>query len=375
MKKLNKVLISVIILSIAFLTMFSYAKVDLEQAYDDGARWGAETGKVYGYKDFVNEKESNWYDAYLSVFPNNDDLIEFFNLETKDDDDDDYNREFIRGYRNQFLDGYNAGFSNVIEDSEDDDELSPSEIAGELHGKYFAEFDAAQVAIQDYHEGNYNDWTISYPSTVETKIKYNLYMDSGIYVTAFLESYEENYEIAYKENYRETSVDISSAPEENGNLQGTTMGSLKGEADGMLDVIRNSPSNWQMAYNEMINESSLLIRYNLYRENDEYVESFIGAFKTAYEVAYQRMYQETNVEIETRNINYRKVDSNEKIVGYSEYVLNFDGGVKSLESVIPFYIEIESGTIYSSETYFAITENQLPISNLNGRLNASDVYD
>lgn len=375
MKKLNKILVSITILSIVFLTMFSYAKVDLEQAYSDGARWGAETGKVYGYKDFVNEKDSDWYDAYLSVFPTNNDLIEFFNLETKDDDDDDYNREFIRGYRNSFLDGYNAGYANIVEETDDDEETSPSAIAGELHGKYFAELDAAQVAIQDYHEGKYNDWTLSYPTEVATKIKYDLYKDSDLYINAFMESYKENFELAYKENYRDTNIELSTAPEENGNLQGNTMGSLKGEADGMLDVIRNNRSNWQSAYNEMISGNDLFTRYNLYRENKEYIDSFEGAFKTAYEIAYQRMYQETNIEIETRNVNYRKVDSNEKIVGYSQYVLNIDGGSKSLESTIPFFIEIDVGTIYSSETYFGISENQLPVSNLNGKLKASGVYD
>ncbi|MEA1973980.1 MAG: hypothetical protein U9N10_00330 [Bacillota bacterium] len=371
MKKIIKVLLSIIIISILILPMFSFAKVDLEQAYSDGARWGGETGRVYGYRDLVNEEESDWYTAYLSVFPTNKSLTDFFNL---DEDEDDYNREFIRGYRNQFLEGYKAGYKNLVEDY-DGDGISPSETAGIEHGKMFAELDAAQTALKDFTEGGYNEWSLNYPNDLALKVKYNLYKDDSIYIDAFLESYKENYELAYKEAFREANNESSLAPESNGYDQGYSLGTAKGETDGLLDLVNGEISNWQNAYNNLIEANTLAFRYNLYRDNKEYMESFKGGFKAAYEIAYQDMYQVVNYEIENKNVNYVKVDTTEKIVEYNSYSVDMVGGNKNVNTSTPLYLELSEGTVYSTNTYIGIKENQFPIRKLGEKIQGTSVYD
>src|SRR6056297_2490896 len=62
---------------------------ELDEAYNLGAEWGDDSGRVYGYKDYINDNEEDWYAAYLAVYPSRDYVLDFFNLPEDEDEDGD----------------------------------------------------------------------------------------------------------------------------------------------------------------------------------------------------------------------------------------------------------------------------------------------
>lgn len=369
MNKKIKVLLSFILLLVLVLPMVSFANPDTKEAYDLGEKWGDTTGRVYGYRDMIKGEESDWFDAYREVYEDEDYIIDFYDLE---DEEELYVSRFITGLRTGFMKGYIVAYENVIADPEGAE--GTSESSGEDHGKYFGELEGQKAGLSDYSSNNYNDWEDNIPSETAIKNKYNLYKDTDEYADAFIEAFEENFKIAYRESYRDANVESKSVYVSNGYDDGFMMGTSQGEADGAQDIIQGRFSNWQKAYNEYIDESNLMIRFNLYRDNKEYHEHFATGFKLAYESAYQQAYQAVNITIERSNINYKKVDSFANNIAFNTYDVSLTNGNQGTTSKQILSLVFEEGSVFHPDTYIGISESQLPFRELGNKRNVMPVY-
>lgn len=370
MNKKTKLLLSITLLLVLVLPMLSFADQNTQEAYDLGEKWGDTTGRVYGFRDMIKGEASNWYNAYREVYEDEDYIVDFYDLDAKEEL---YTNRFITGLRTGFMKGYIVAYENVISDPEGAE--GTSESSGVEHGKYFGELEGQKAGLSDYSNNKYNDWEDNMPSETAIRTKYNLYKDTEEYSDAFIETYEENFKIAYRESYRNANVESKSVYVSNGYDDGYMMGTAQGEADGAQDVIQGRLSNWLKAYNTFVEESNLMMRYNLYRDNKEYQDHFTTGFKIAYESAYQQSYQDVNITIEESNINYKKIDSFANTVTFNSYAVNMSNGNQNTISRQMLSLIFDEGTVYHSDTYIGISERQQPFRDLDGKKNVTPIYN
>jgi len=178
MNNITKKILTILIMLLLILPAFSFAALDVEDAYDDGEDEGKDIGDTYGRRDY-----NNGFDI------NDSDLEDEFDIE-------DYQKDFIRGFKDGFEDSYEDEYDD-LEDEHDEVEVPTSEEAGIDDGEHFAEIDAKQTATIDYNNDEMSDWTENYPGKSTIKDRYNLGNDNKNYQDAFIDSYEENYEFLY----------------------------------------------------------------------------------------------------------------------------------------------------------------------------------
>lgn len=350
---------------------------DDEDLVNEADRIGKDFGQYDGTKDYFDNKSKDWEEAYEDRFDKDDDLFDYFDLD-KDADEDEFESEFKSHYEEAYEDSYD----DIEDDDDDDDDDKDNEEADDAtidkakeDAEVAAEIDAKQAAYLDFQNREDNDWTDLYPSDNRIISKYNLDEDSNDYEENFLDEYEKQYQMIYEEEYRSANMERIKSKEVNAYEHGYQLGMAQGESAGYLDISQEKFSNWKNAYNLFLLNENLEMKYYLYRQNDEYKDSFENGFKTAFELGYEKTYNTTNIEIENNNLNYKKLSSDEIILEYDSYSLDFVSGGKTSNNKVPLYLEFEEGTVYSIGTYLGLNEEQFKVGGTYGKTLASKAYN
>ncbi|HKL43408.1 MAG TPA: hypothetical protein VJ962_12580 [Clostridia bacterium] len=356
---------------------------ELDEAYNLGAEWGDDSGRVYGYKDYINDNEEDWYAAYLAVYPSRDYVLDFFNLPEDEDEDGDVdddqrelNNEFIDGLRDSFYHAYLSGYNNEVESAVDAE--TETETAAQEHGEFFGEMDGQIKGKEAFRTGQNNDFTKHYPAESYIRSRYRLGKESDSfngYNDIFLENYKLYFQIGFENAYREANVNTINSEKGTAYENGYDLGYAAGEAAASRDFSMEINSDWSDAYNKFNNEMNVFTRYNLFRVNSEYSEGFIAAFKEGYEIGYNDNYIALNTEIESRNTNFKKLSSTETEITYSNYNVEFIDGNMSSYTTNPISILVPDGAVYAPNAYIGISESPVYHLNTEDRYLGSDVYE
>lgn len=165
---------------------------------------------------------------------------------------------------------------------------------GANDGKQFGENDGKLAAQADFYAKLKPMWERRYPTSKEISQKYHLQMLDDYYVKEFKYNYRIAYQLAYHTEYLKNNFDNVGNSEQNvaedtGKIAGESMGASR----AAMDIMKNKKDDWEKSYNEFIQNNDLVLKYNLFTEDQVFIDKFLNAFKIGYKKSYTQKYQET----------------------------------------------------------------------------------
>lgn len=242
-----------------------------------------------------------------------------------------------------------------------------TEQQGNENGQVFGELDGQIDGRSDAENKLTNDYSRHLLSDINIQYKFNLKRDDYYYGYYFLQSYKAYYRTAYEAAYREVITSEVLIHYQDADSHGSDLGQINGKALGTVDFNNRRENDWQNAYNNFLANGTLVSRFSLDNETDDYRLAFEAAFKKAFMEAYTKMYQELNLTYETRNVNYWKVSMDELHVAYNDLVPNIVNGNTSASTTDRVMIDIEAGTVYE-DNYIGITKVLDDVNNVGSKL-------
>ena len=345
------VFICIAILIFNDIFIFADKKSDAEDqvnGYEDGLQWGEITGYIYGQKDQLNSKKSNWENAYKNEKSK---VVSDYNLDTKS-----YN------YRYKFLDGFEEGFQlgyKMVYEKFTDYKKETMEQLGKRHGEFFGGLMGVKYARNDLHNNKKSDWKRDMPLDSIIINEYNLRNNPKGYSDAFVDGYKKSYEEEYQLAYSNLNYDRESASKEDAISHGISQGETAGLAQAMTDYIQGKSNDWKRALYEFEVEKNLIIRYSLDRENSQYTLGFINGFREGFMKGYNRHYQQFNMDVGERNINYKKVSMLEDTMEFEDEFVNVVNGIRITEKRTTAKLYIPPGAIYT-DAYLTLQKEEIP---------------
>ncbi len=176
---------------------------------------------------------------------------------------------------------------NIVYSSDDSENKKKS------YGNRMGEIEGQLSGYMDSLGGRKNNWSKAIPSNKKIIERYNLDRETTAYRSAFLGDFRSSFREAYEKAFRDENFKDSIATGENGLVHGGIIGTLDGEAQGKLDYIRGKNNSWKSSID---NDSTIIKRYNLDRENFRYRESFLMEYKDGFREAYIIAFQDENME-------------------------------------------------------------------------------
>ena len=345
------VFICIAILIFNDIFIFAEKKSDAEDqvnGYEDGLQWGEITGYIYGQKDQLNSKKSNWENAYKNEKSK---VVSDYNLDTKS-----YN------YRYKFLDGFEEGFQlgyKMVYEKFTDYKKETMEQLGKRHGEFFGGLMGVKYARNDLHNNKKSDWKRDMPLDSIIINEYNLSNNPKGYSDAFADGYRESYEEEYQLVYSNLNYDRERVSKEDALVHGMYQGETAGLAQAMTDYIHGKSNDWKRALYEFEVEKNLIIRYSLDRENSQYTLGFINGFREGFMKGYNINYQQFNMDMGERNINYKKVSMLEDTIEFEDEFVNVVNGIGRTEKRTTAKLYIPPGAIYT-DTYITLQKEEVP---------------
>ncbi|MCC5911462.1 MAG: S-layer homology domain-containing protein [Clostridiaceae bacterium] len=336
---------------------------DRDKGYEDGYHWGEVTGAIYGQKDRINNKKSDWRKAYREE---RDDIEETYYL---DDAPRNYRRGFLEGFEEGFEDGYKDAYDGAATESK----LTAGEI-GNQHGVFFGGLMGEEQGKNDYYNGLVSSWRRTLPSDGAISREFKLNYDVKEYADAFIRGYKTGYEEAYVFAYRVSNYDSERVTRENGVTHGRDIGEKAGAAAAMMDYVEGKVNQWSRALREFENQENLISRYGLFRENQPYRLGFIGGFKEGFKVGYSATYQDFNKATGEKNINYSKITMQGGSLSFEETIVHFLHGSRNEENRRMVELTIPTAAIYG-ESYMALQKEEIPLYYHGNYIPVSKAYE
>jgi len=318
-----------------------------EIAYNEGQAVGKSSGKIYGEKDYVNGKRSNWqvaYDIEERIV-----IIEF----DLDKRTSSYRLNFLRGFKEEFKLSYEKAYKD-IKDLNDNLNKTIRE-TGVDHGKIFGAMAGEIYGREDYHAGKFNNWKTRVPTEILIRRQYSLDNDTDKYAEGFILGYKNAFEESYTSTFRQTNIDNNRTPKENGTLHGVEMGFELGSVLGQIDFADKKNNNWQ---NVLPSNVDIMIEYNLMREVAEYRNGFLGGFKDGFRDGYIEAFQNANMDLGKDNINY-------------QVIAMLGGQVSSSDDIMKLIVD--PGTFYE-EKHLSVQKGDFPVFNNNSYITVTNSY-
>jgi hypothetical protein len=289
-------IVLVLILGLSF-SGISFAAIELDQGDDLGDAWGT----FYGYDDYLDNEDSDWFDAYRKAFDDDDELFEYFDIENEDEDDlddfeDDFKDEFEKEYKKAYDD---------IEDWDENRDFSDYLAQAENIGKAYGEYDS----YNDFFDNRSSDWEDAFEDRFRDDEDLFDYFniereddnDLDDFYKDFKEGYEEQYDDSYddieeaSENHKVeySSDDAEKETEETAKKDAETLAELDGREAGIIDYLNNQENDWDDSYPS---ESTIEKKYNLDNETRDYKKEFLEAYEIEYQIAYEKAFREANLD-------------------------------------------------------------------------------
>ena len=170
-------------------------KITLESGISQGEPIGGILGKLYGVKDYF-ENRSNYY---LRNLPSDNVIIRDYSLNK---DSKEYKDGFLAGFKRAYEEAYNLAFREANLNVYIRDEENAYE-----HGKAAGLNKGEVMATKDYMEKKSNNWRrhIIFSSIITTQ--YNLEFQSNKYKQGFISGYNEGFAEGYSNTYKELIQD------------------------------------------------------------------------------------------------------------------------------------------------------------------------
>ncbi|WP_425448616.1 S-layer homology domain-containing protein [Dethiothermospora halolimnae] len=316
-----------------------------EQGYNDGKEIGRLVGEIYGYEDYLDDRDNDWEDA----IPSNRDIRDEYNL---DDETSIYEDKFIEGFEEGFKDSYQKAYreKNIGRQKTSFDD-------GREHGEYFGKLTGENYGRRDYYSGDENSWEDAILDDDDIIDEYSLDNENKEYEKGFLVGFKKQFQESYTEVFRNTNVDTNKLTKENGIKHGKEIGTKMGESMAKIDYTKGDTNDWR---NSIFTDEEIIEKYQLNRETEDYKKGFIVGFKDGFKESYIKTFQDTNINISKGIIEYSEVSMEGKNIKSSDEMVNID---------------IKPGTFYT-KTYIGIEKSKGPSLYFNGKYApASQVYN
>ncbi len=213
-------------------------------------------------------------------------------------------------------------FATTIEEDDEENNKQTKEI------NYGLNFGRTLGQLQGYIDSlnnKKNNWEKALPSGKDIINEYNLNKETYEYRIIFLEEFQKGFKKGYEEAFRSESFDIILNSHNEGKEQGEFFGALLGEIHGRRDFYNNRSNDWERW---LPSESTIIKDYNLTKDNDAYLESFIKGFKNEYKINYTSSFRLTSVEgekiIKENGLNHGR--SIGKLAGLNQGKLDYISG-------------------------------------------------
>ncbi|QEK12134.1 S-layer homology domain-containing protein [Crassaminicella thermophila] len=349
----RKLILYTILLIIAISPSVSFSYDDdyekeKKEAYEDGKSFGEITGELYGQKDAINDRKSNWEQAYDKE---KKDLNDDYGL---DDKTGTYRINFKKGFEDGFKQGYERGYRNIKKDA---DSKKSAEELGLEHGKMFGEMLGEVHGKKDYYSGKTNDYRRDMPTDTMIEDEYFLDKDIREYSENFIKGYKEAYEESYTYAYRISNIDNERLTRERGISQGKEVGKKMGEFYGKIDYTENKINDWKRA---LPSDEEIIIKFHLSKEETDYIMGFLVGYKDGFREGYIEAFQSSNMDMADENINYIKIGMEGK-------------NITSLDQNLT--LAIKPGSFYK-DTFFSIQKKDFFSNNYNQLYEkVTDIYE
>ena len=265
--KIVYILILMVVLSKANLGLAA----TIEPGFIDGYNKGYLDGKVEAIKNNNSSKVL----PYDQVKPSDNTIIINNSVALKDKDAN-YMANFVIGYGEGFLVGYNEVIIN--KDAPTDMEANSSNF-GDLFGTIYGEI----AGIQDSEKKLYPSWSRAILKDTLLISKFELGKIPYTEIQKFLTNYKAKFKIAYEESYYEVHFGTKRDSAESGETDGILFGTSLGNTYGAKDYFENRNADYTR---NMPSDRSITSDYALNRDNIEYSEGFLSGFKVAYKESY-----------------------------------------------------------------------------------------
>ena len=295
---------------------------------------GKTLGEIYGYRDFYDEKKSNWNKA----IPSYKELKKMYNL---DMETSEYRDTFLNVFRENFELGYKEGYEKA--------NLEPVKTSyeqGIKDGEKFGKNLGAIYGAKDYSEGRSIDYNRDLPSDTQIKREYSLNYDVDKYMEGFLIGFKRAYEESYNETYRKVNQEFIEVPDSKGKEDGIVIGKMKGEYAAIIDITIGKTNSWTRYKTR---DSVIIDEYGLNFQSANYRTAFIIGYWDGFMKSYNETYKKL------------QLDSN-KVKTYTEKI-TIDGKENiGIPEDDKFLVDIEPGTYYND---VIVTIDSIPISYVN----------
>lgn len=273
--RLISVITCLLYISVIFPSIFVYAATD-SKAYNDGYISGFFDGTDAAYDDIDAAKKNP---SYSKVIPKDAAITSYYDL---DKETSAYKREFIRGYKVGFKEGYNATIENPRIDVADTDY---EESIGYEMGK--------ACGFSDYYAGKNNRWAGAIPSTAKLRELFNLDKETNSFKNNFIIEFKKHFQEGYEYAFRYANFEPKLLDIERGEKDGETIGGLLGTNYGTKDYYDGNSIDWER---DMLSDNEIEITFSLRNDVADYRKSFMSAFKKAYREKYDEAYRNANLQ-------------------------------------------------------------------------------
>lgn len=170
---------------------FGQIRNSLDAGKADGTTFGTMIGKLYGMKDFFENRDSD----YTRDMPRDSIIIAEYSLRK---DNSEYQQGFLNSFKNAYRESYIESYRNAKNSSIQNTEgnaLANGKAVGITKGEIQAGLDFMQKLS--------NDWKRSLPSEQYIALEYDLNLQTANYRNQFISGFYDGYMEAYNRIYQE----------------------------------------------------------------------------------------------------------------------------------------------------------------------------
>lgn len=279
---------------ISFYPSTIFAEVSAEEVKNEGYNRGYEAGRNQALINNINNK----YIPYEQI-----------QKPTKTKVWDDYS-EYLKDkyqYRNDFYDGYMAGFKDGYNDyigigapgspGGGSQPINYSADYGAFFGTVFGEI----AGIKDFEAGKSPNYLRELPKDSEITTTFDLKKLASIDRTYFIREFKSNFRKGYEDAYYNAHYGLKRDSIEAGRNDGSYFGEIVGSIFGAKDYFEGRTLDHQR---NMPSDSIIKSEYSLNRDNEEYTKGFIEGFKNAYREAYITSFREARNNVKELEVSF-----------------------------------------------------------------------
>lgn len=290
----------IIILMIVLFKVDMVLAAPVESGFIDGYNKGYTDGKV----EAIKNNNNNSFLTYEQVKPTDHKVITS-NSTALNNKDSDYITNFVSGYQEGFLVGYNEII--IIKDVPVDS-ITNSTSFGDLFGTIYGEI----AGLQDSEKKITPSWSRAILKDSVLISKFDLSRLPYTERQCFLKNYRSKFKLAYEHSYYEAHFGTNRDSAESGTADGILFGTSLGNIYGALDYFENRNSDYTR---NMPLDRSITLDSSLNRDNTQYVEGFLSGFKKAYKESYISSFRDSKNQ--TIILEESMANENGKSVGYA----------------------------------------------------------